>query len=86
MVLWLGLRAFTAEGTGSIPGWGTKVPQAAWYGQREKKKLSVPSKFKLAQLYIIRGDGAAKGRQLLSARHPVQSSMDFTSFNIYTKE
>ena len=27
-VQWLGLGAFTAEGTGSIPGWGTKKLQA----------------------------------------------------------
>ena len=30
MVQWLGCCAFTAEGMGSIPGWGTKVPQAEW--------------------------------------------------------
>ena len=24
-VQWLGLQAFTAEDTGSIPGWGTKI-------------------------------------------------------------
>ena len=28
----LRLRAFTAEGAGSIPGHGTKIPQAAWHG------------------------------------------------------
>ena len=28
-VQWLGLGDFTAEGVGSIPGWGTKIPQAA---------------------------------------------------------
>ena len=28
-VQWLGLRSFTAEGQGSIPGWGTKIPHAA---------------------------------------------------------
>ena len=28
-VQWLGLSAFTAEGSGSIPGWGTKILQAA---------------------------------------------------------
>ena len=28
VVQWLGLRAFTAEGPGSIPGWGTKILQA----------------------------------------------------------
>ena len=34
-VQWIGLRAFTAKGLSSIPGWGTKIPQAA---QRSKKK------------------------------------------------
>ena len=33
MVQWLGFCAFTAEGLGSIPSWGTKIPQA-----RQKKK------------------------------------------------
>ena len=28
VVQWLGLRASTAGGTGSIPGQGTKIPQA----------------------------------------------------------
>ena len=37
-VQWLGLHAFTAECPGSIPGRGTKIPQAAWLGQRGKKK------------------------------------------------
>ena len=31
MVQWLGLRAFAAEGRGSIPDWGTKIPEAAAY-------------------------------------------------------
>ena len=29
MVQWLGLCAFTAEGSGLIPGQGTKIPQVA---------------------------------------------------------
>ena len=33
-VQWLGLSASTAAGTGSIPGWGTKIPHAT---QRPKK-------------------------------------------------
>ena len=33
-VQWLGLCAFTAEGLGSIPGQGTKIPQAK---KKEKK-------------------------------------------------
>ena len=28
VVQWLGLHASTAGGMGSIPGWGTKIPQA----------------------------------------------------------
>ena len=23
--------AFTAEGVGSVPGWGTKIPRAVWH-------------------------------------------------------
>ena len=41
VVQWLGLHAFTAEGVGLIPGWGTKIPQAAWCGQRKKKKKKI---------------------------------------------
>ena len=36
VVQWLGLLAFTAEGLSSIPGWGTKIPQAAQRGQKRK--------------------------------------------------
>ena len=42
VVQWLGLRASTAEGRGLIPGWGTKIPQAAWCGQKKKKKKMGP--------------------------------------------
>ena len=28
---------FTAEGLGSIPGQGTKIPQATWLGKKKKK-------------------------------------------------
>ena len=34
---WLGLRALIAKGWGSIPGWGTKIPQRRWHGQKKKK-------------------------------------------------
>ena len=37
-VQWLELQALTAEGLGSIPGWGTKIPQAMWHSQRTKNK------------------------------------------------
>ena len=38
VVQWLGLCAFTAEGVGSAPGWGTKIPQAMWHCQKKPKK------------------------------------------------
>ena len=37
-VQWLGLCTFTAEGTGSIPGRGTKIPQATWHGQKQQQQ------------------------------------------------
>ena len=36
VVQWLGLSAATAGGTGSSPGWGTKIPYAPWSGQKKK--------------------------------------------------
>ena len=44
-VQWLGLRAFTAEGPGSIPGRETKIPQAVRHGQKKKKLLRAPKNF-----------------------------------------
>ena len=35
VVQWLGLHAFTAKDQGSIPGQGTKIPQATWCGQKK---------------------------------------------------
>ena len=37
-VQWLGLRALTAKGLGSVPGPGIKIPQATRRGQKKKKK------------------------------------------------
>ena len=37
-VQWLGLRAFPVKGEGSIPGQGSKIPQATWCSQKKKKK------------------------------------------------
>ena len=31
-VQWLGLQALTAEGPGSIPGWGSRIPQVGGRG------------------------------------------------------
>ena len=37
-VQWLRLCTSNAGGAGLIPGWGTKIPHATWYGQKLKKK------------------------------------------------
>ena len=42
-VQWLGLCAFTAEGPGSIHGWGTKITQVSECGEKKKKKKNVGS-------------------------------------------
>ena len=38
-VQWLGLCTSTAEGTGSIPAWGTMIPHAVWLVQKDKDCL-----------------------------------------------
>lgn len=38
VVLWSGLHTFTAEGMGSVPGWGNKILQTAQCSQKKKKK------------------------------------------------
>ena len=35
-IQWLGLHASNVEDTGSIPGWGTKIPHTMW--PKKKKK------------------------------------------------
>ena len=38
MIQWLGFCALIAEDLGSVPGQGTKIPQAMWCGQKRKGK------------------------------------------------
>ena len=40
-VQWLRLCASNARGTSSIPGWGTKILQASWHGQKNAKSNSI---------------------------------------------
>ena len=51
MVQWLTPCASTAEGTGSMPGQGTKIPCAVWYVGKKKSPLGI-STF-LSGLYIL---------------------------------
>ena len=38
VVQWLGLCISTAEGMGSIPVQGTKIPLVTWCGQKKNKR------------------------------------------------
>ena len=50
-VQWLKLCASNAEGVGSIPGRGTKIPHATYHGQ-EKEKLNF-NKFSLSIISLM---------------------------------
>ena len=52
-VQWLGLCAFTAEGPGSDPGWGTKIPQASQHGQKKKAFLGEIVKYCIIKYRIL---------------------------------
>ena len=52
-VQWLEVFPFTAEGVGSIPGQGTKIPQAAHAAKKKKKKVS--GILLLAHLWPVHG-------------------------------
>ena len=58
VVQWLGCHAFTAEGPGSIPDRGTKIPKAAWCSppapQKRTKDLNMrPETIKLLEEKIV---------------------------------
>ena len=36
-VQWLRSHASNAGGTSSIPGWGSKIPRAMWWGKTNKQ-------------------------------------------------
>ena len=41
VVQWLGLRASNARGLGSIPDWGTKIPQAMQSSKKKKVEINM---------------------------------------------
>ena len=35
------IPGFHCRGPGSVPGWGTEIPQAAWHGPKKKRGLKM---------------------------------------------
>ena len=49
VVQWLRLRVSNAGGVCLIPGWGTKIPHAAWHSQKQTNNSSHLLKTKICQ-------------------------------------
>ena len=49
-IQWLGLRALTAKSPRSIPGWGTKIPQAA---PKKRKKFHSIYSYKMLAIFSM---------------------------------
>ena len=47
--------AFTAEGLGSIPGWGTEIPQATWHGQKKNSRQKNTQNTQIIFIFKIYG-------------------------------
>ena len=58
MIQWLGLHALTAKGLGLIPGWGTKIPQAACYSQKIKEREREKQRREPLRLTSVSASGA----------------------------
>ena len=64
-VWWLGLRAFNARGMGLIPGQGTKIPHAAWCGQKKTK-----TKNQNKQTLAPASGSCCSSQEFRRSRHP----------------
>ena len=77
-VQWLRLSVFTAQGTGSILGQGTKNPFAAWCSQKSKKqtkRLSSPPPFsRLLSVISVPGTVGGCGDRAEDAMSPTLGS------------
>ena len=56
-VQWLGLLASTVGGTGSVLGWGTKIPQTMQHGKKKKKYLPKSLECVSKQVHFLRISG-----------------------------
>ena len=45
VVQWLRLPASRDRDVCLIPGWGTRIPQATWYGQKKKKATAAATEW-----------------------------------------
>ena len=72
----LGLHTFTAKVLGSIPGWGTKIPQVAQCGQKkERKKERQPTDWEK----ILANDDTNKGLISKTAKQIIQLNNKITN-------
>ena len=76
-VQWLGICAFTAEGLGSIPCWGTRIPQAARCGPPKKK-----TKNKMQQYNV--GSTRMSGGTQNSIKKSERGETRFSKFSLST--
>ena len=68
--------AFTAEGPGSIPGGGTKIPQAVQCEQKERKEHHIDSSW-LRDVTVHSRDQPAVPPTSMSLMMWIQSSQQF---------
>ena len=68
MVKQLRFHASNAEGMGLIPGWGTKIPHAEWWGQKKKKDRERERERKQAKCPTTRDGESVTAPQLWNSR------------------
>ena len=81
-IQWLGFHACTAEGSGLIPGWGTKIPQAGVAAPKPKPTFAWQSTTHKERQAA--GDGKAphtkKDKRQAMAKHHTQRQGQVLSF------
>ena len=58
-VQWLGLHAFTTADRGSVPDWGTKIPQALQCGQNKDVSARIQAASSPGRTSVCAAQGAA---------------------------